>query len=205
MDDLTHFARQLADRLAAGPGGPRRSASVAEIREQLLPYRLQRRALGLESVEDYETVLLRLIAEQGGHVRTAPDTAAQRCREELAQPNPDLRLLDELGEVTVMLGSFPSAAPPPQGDNREDRPMSANQPKEEIPHYETAELSLTGPPPAVLQHPQLCPHCAKAVPVGRPVTFCPWCGDRLKPLVCSRCGTELEAAWLHCITCGAPQ
>jgi DNA-directed RNA polymerase subunit N (RpoN/RPB10) len=36
------------------------------------------------------------------------------------------------------------------------------------------------------------------------VVFCPWCGERLIPLTCTRCGTELGPEWRHCITCGLP-
>lgn len=49
-----------------------------------------------------------------------------------------------------------------------------------------------------------CPHCRHEVPTGRQVVFCPWCGTRLIPFTCSRCNTELDSAWHHCITCGAP-
>jgi predicted RNA-binding Zn-ribbon protein involved in translation (DUF1610 family) len=48
-----------------------------------------------------------------------------------------------------------------------------------------------------------CRACSKPIPSGRTVVFCPWCGERLIPFACSRCGTELDSAWRHCITCGA--
>jgi hypothetical protein len=46
--------------------------------------------------------------------------------------------------------------------------------------------------------------CAHQVPAGRKAVFCPWCGERLIPFTCPRCQTELDSAWRHCITCGAP-
>ena len=45
----------------------------------------------LESSEDYELVLLRLCAGEGGLVRTEPEEARARFAEELQSPNPDLR------------------------------------------------------------------------------------------------------------------
>ena len=48
-----------------------------------------------------------------------------------------------------------------------------------------------------------CRRCAKPLPAGRTVVFCPWCGERLVPFQCPRCATELDSAWRHCITCGA--
>jgi len=64
MDELTRFARVLMERLAARPEGVARPISVAEVRKTVLPYRAQRKALGLDSVEDYDIVLLRLVAEE---------------------------------------------------------------------------------------------------------------------------------------------
>src|SRR5258706_14576045 len=76
MDELTRFARILMERLATRPEGVARPVSVAEVRKNVLPYRAQRKALGLDSVEDYETVLLRLVAEERGYVKTLPAAAA---------------------------------------------------------------------------------------------------------------------------------
>jgi len=177
MDELTRFARHLAGRLGD------RSASVAEIRSTLVPYQTERRALEFASIEDYETVLLRLIAEEQGHLRTSPPAAAERCREELAQPNPDLGVLDHLGDAIVQLGS-PAGAPPAP----EPAPLS--------------HPAAPAPSAASRPKPPGCPHCGRGLPAARAATFCPWCGERVIPLSCSRCGTELEPGWRHCITCG---
>jgi len=109
MDELTRFARRLVERLGARPDGVLRPVSLEELREKILPYRAHRRALGLESVEDYETVILRLTAEERGYVKTVPPDAATRCREELAQPNPDLGILDELAASTIQITSMAAA------------------------------------------------------------------------------------------------
>src|ERR1041385_5843862 len=103
MDELTRFARLLMDRLAARPEGIARPVSVAEVRKTVLPYRAQRKALGLDSVEDYDTVLLRLIAEERGYVRTMPATSAALAREELGQSNPDLGVLDSIPDSTIQV------------------------------------------------------------------------------------------------------
>src|ERR1041385_1886632 len=109
MDQLTQFARRLAERLGGGTGDVHRPVSVTELRSTILPYRTHRRALELDSVEDYETMLLRLAAEESGFVKTLPAAAAERCRKELAQPNPDLAVLDEIGEATVQITSLAAA------------------------------------------------------------------------------------------------
>ena len=124
MDELTRFARHLVERLAARPEGVNRPVSVADIRKTVLPYRAQRRALGLASVEDYETVLLRLVSEERGYVRTAPGAAAQRSREELGLSNPDLGVLDEIAEATIQVtslaaGQIMADEPPPSAGTRD--------------------------------------------------------------------------------------
>jgi hypothetical protein len=47
-----------------------------------------------------------------------------------------------------------------------------------------------------------CAFCGHALPGGRRVRFCPFCGadQRLRP--CPRCDAVLEQAWRYCISCG---
>ncbi len=73
MDDLERFFRQIVRNLAAtDPARLRRPLPLIEIRESIVPYRANRRALQLESSEDYELVLMRLCAGEGGFARTEP-------------------------------------------------------------------------------------------------------------------------------------
>ena len=109
MDELTRFARRLVEQLTASREGVHRAVPIGQIREKILPYRTHRRALMLESVEDYETVLLRLVAGERGFVRTLPPAAAKRCQDELAGANPDLSVLDELADSTIQITSLAAA------------------------------------------------------------------------------------------------
>jgi predicted RNA-binding Zn-ribbon protein involved in translation (DUF1610 family) len=195
MDELTRFARVLVERLGARPGGTPGPVSVRTIRTEILPYRTERRNLGLSSVEDYETVLLRLVAEERGFVRTTPPEAAQRCRDGLAHPNPDLGILEAIAEATIQFTSL-AAAPI----------LSAEPEPESEPEPAPAPATSVEPTVRPTAHPAnpACPHCRGDLPAGRTVVFCPWCGERLIPLRCESCGSELESGWKHCITCGAP-
>lgn len=47
-----------------------------------------------------------------------------------------------------------------------------------------------------------CRYCSGALPPGRPVTYCPHCGQNLTVRRCPACATELDLAWKFCITCG---
>ena len=57
---------------ATDPGKLRSPLQLGEVRDTILPYRTHRRALQLESSEDYELVLIRLCAGQGGYAQTKP-------------------------------------------------------------------------------------------------------------------------------------
>jgi predicted RNA-binding Zn-ribbon protein involved in translation (DUF1610 family) len=104
--NLERLVRRLVGSLEArDPGGIHRPISVAELRRELVPYRSHRTALGLSNSEDYELMILRLVAEEGGWVRTFPPEAALRARREVSEPNPDLELTESLGEVTVQIGA----------------------------------------------------------------------------------------------------
>ena len=48
--------------------------------------------------------------------------------------------------------------------------------------------------------PEPCPKCGAMTPHA--VTFCPRCGNVLKP-TCVQCHRALEREWTHCPTCGA--
>jgi hypothetical protein len=56
------------------------------------------------------------------------------------------------------------------------------------------------PGPTVIGGP--CRYCGRALPEGRPVTFCPHCGQNVTVQQCPACSTELEIGWHFCITCG---
>ena len=200
MDELTRFARRLVEQLTASKEGVNRAVPIGQIREKILPYRTHRRALMLESVEDYETVLLRLVAGERGFVRALPAAAAKRCQDELRKvatkiPAPAQIVADD-GDVTLSEATVLSAA-------KEKGSVSAEAPAP------SAAARPQGDKPAAVRpqgdHGQgECRHCHHVMPAGRTVVFCPWCGGRLIPFTCARCQTELDSEWRHCITCGAP-
>ena len=79
MTDLERFFRRLVVTLAAtDPARLHQPLRLEAIHESIIPYRSHRRALGLESSEDYELVLLRLCAGEGGLARTEPEEVRAR-------------------------------------------------------------------------------------------------------------------------------
>ena len=79
MNDLERFVKRLVERLEArDPTGLYRPVNIGDLRTSIMPYRLNRSALELSSHEDYELLVLRLVAEEGGLSKTNPPEAAAR-------------------------------------------------------------------------------------------------------------------------------
>ena len=49
----------------------------------------------------------------------------------------------------------------------------------------------------------MCLYCGGSLPAGRPVNFCPHCGQSQTQLLCPECRSEVEPGWRHCVNCGA--
>ncbi|HUQ14602.1 MAG TPA: zinc ribbon domain-containing protein [Gemmatimonadales bacterium] len=104
MTDVERFFRRLVSNLAAtDPARLRRPVPLDEISREILPYRANRRALQLDTSEDYELVLLRLCAGEGGMVRIEPDEARARFAQEIRSANPDLDVLHAFENVQLTL------------------------------------------------------------------------------------------------------
>ncbi|NUO65197.1 MAG: hypothetical protein HOQ34_16615 [Gemmatimonadaceae bacterium] len=89
MDELDRLYRLLVETIRSQqPELLTRPFEVADIYQALLPYRLHRRALGLETNSDYEMTLLRLLSGERGYV-IGDEQMQEALRRELTTPNPD--------------------------------------------------------------------------------------------------------------------
>ena len=199
MTDLDRLFRQLISNLSAmDPSRLREPLALREIRDTIVPYRANRRALQLESSEDYELALMNLCAGKGGYARTDPESIRAAFAEEIESPNPDLTLLQQHEHVTLALdpaavARIVSPPDPHQGfvppEPMEVRPEPPPKPKPSVQD-------------ASRQSPQQCARCRGALPEGRSANFCPHCGFDLRRGYCPQCNTELEPEWRHCVSCG---
>jgi hypothetical protein len=90
MDELDRMYRRLVQNVRAGfPDLLGRPFEVAELYTTLVPYRHNRRELELETNQDYEHALLRLLSGERGYLLGDPQMQAD-LRAELDSPNPDL-------------------------------------------------------------------------------------------------------------------
>ena len=227
MTDLERFFRRLVDNLIAiDPARLHRPVGLTEIAQSIVPYRTNRRALELESNEDYDMVLLRLCAGEGGFIRTEPPELQEAFAAQVASPNPDLAILRDLGSTPLVLateqlayalGPEPDAAfAPPEEDDilsavdtdrssiELDSVRWTRATIEPVTPYELDEDSPESTGQPVEERSGRCSYCGVALPGGRPVNFCPQCGESQSFIRCPGCQAEVELGWKHCVNCGAP-
>jgi Double zinc ribbon len=214
VSDLERFFRQLVNNLAStDPARLRRPLPLTDVYQSIMPYRANRRALGLDTSEDYELALLRLAAGEGGFARTEPEAARASFAREVRSTHPDLEVLHRFENVLLTLGSASlerALGPAPELTNQAGPSSSDDLPLLDLPQMDAAETGFdaepTEPeptPPAASSTSARCIHCGGALPRGRVVNFCPHCGQSQALTHCPECQSELEAGWRHCVNCGA--
>jgi hypothetical protein len=238
MDDVERMYRHLVRTIrSSSPQLLTQPFQVADLYATILPYRLHRRDLGLETNQDYEMAMLELLSGARGYLVVEP-----RMRDvlgaSLKSPNPDPQLIREFASSRVSLAPEtlreidPDALPPaaasaiaataPTGvptANTETAAFraaatgaaaagtapSSPAPARSSPTSPSAPSTATrrpSKPITIASAGQTCPHCKGELPAGRPINFCPHCGQDLTVQHCPACGSELEHGWKFCVTCG---
>jgi len=257
MDNVDRMFRHLVRTVRSRyPQYLTQPFDVGELHQTILPYRLNRRELALESNDDYEITLSELLSGARGYL-IVDDQMREALQAELASVNPDptafkqfatarvaispaaLRSLSvgpaeepaSTGNVNVSTNpntnakantdaapqSASRAAAPagvPAAPPRAAAPVSASAPPSPVrpstppqATQATPRTSSAGAPrvgaqtitPAAGEH---CRSCDELLPAGRPITFCPHCGQNLTTMNCQGCGSELELDWKFCPACG---
>jgi hypothetical protein len=236
MDDVERMYRHLVKTIrTSSPHLLTQPFQVADLYATILPYRLHRRDLGLETNQDYEMAMLELLSGGRGYL-VVEDRMRDVLGTSLKSPNPDPQLIREFASSRVSLA--PDAvrkvdpdALPASAATAPTAPVGIPITEPEIrPPRRGAAASVSGPaapaaappppraggttaspPPANTRRPARpiylaqdgeCPHCRGALPGGRPIVFCPHCGQDLTVQHCPACGSELEHDWKFCVTCG---
>jgi len=119
-DELERLFHALVRRVRdVRPENLTRPFEVADILRTFVPYRATRAEVGVETAEDYEVLVLRLLSGERGFVFT-DDAMQDDLRRELESGNPDLRALHAYGTAKLTLAqhhmrqvleSSPPAAP----------------------------------------------------------------------------------------------
>jgi hypothetical protein len=100
--------------------------TVAEIYQELVPYRIVRGEAGFAMNADYEHALLRLLSGEGDWARLEPPSAREVIERELRSPNPNVTIYREYAACDVWiktpragLQAAGSGGPPAQPDDAE--------------------------------------------------------------------------------------
>lgn len=218
---LARFHDALVDELRrTRPGRLGEPFTVADIYQQLVPYSTHRDRLGIEMNADYEDVLLRLLAGEGGFLELESEHARERLAKESRSANPDTGLFREFAAVDVHLNEARAPEPPPS--EPESIPVDELAPTTE--RVERVEASVDeseegetgdvgeGAPASASGHgggavPRGSPAAkgASGAPdSGEPPEACPWCREELPArenlTYCPFCGTDVRLQ--PCVECG---
>jgi hypothetical protein len=203
--------------------------TVAEIYQELAPYRSVRSALGLDMNADYEHTLLRLLSGEGRLARVEPAAAREQMERELESPNPNVALyrkfagcdvwllpstsptpswvMDHLAE-TDAVGEHPELAPQPIAG--ETNVAEDTEPLVEAPAVEAEQVPQPEPPPNMkIEHQEK--HTAASPPRARAAVaveagHCAFCDSGLpagrQVRFCPFCGADQSQR--PCAVCGEP-
>ena len=135
-DVLERFLEALVQRITATrPEYLTAPFTVAEIYQDLVPYRSHRNLIGVEMNGDYEDALLRMLSGEGDYLVLDSEVARREMQAELASPNPNTALFHEFAAVDVRL--HPSRVPMGAGTGPEVRAEASKADTNE------AEVALT--------------------------------------------------------------
>ncbi len=232
MDDVERMYRQLVRIIrATSPQLLTQPFPVGDLYSTILPYRLHRRELGLETNQDYELAMLELLSGGRGYL-LVEDRMRQVLGDSLKSPNPDPALIREFADARVALapdalrqldgdGRAAATAPTAGADAATIATAPTGTPIKEAASAatrKTAGQTTTAPTAQVAGATRdtgaatagrstgttaSAPTTATRRPARPiPINFCPHCGQDLTMRHCPACGSELEHEWKFCVTCG---
>jgi hypothetical protein len=207
MDDLDRLFQRLVHNIRNGHAEYLSVPfTVQELYDTLVPYRHYRRDLGIETNQDYEAAITRLLAGEKGFVRADP-AMQNRLKTELESTHADTGLFREYADARISL--VPDAVqrlgisiPAQNAGGYIARTPAANGNGGRSGEGTESTTSFTVPPVTAMEVPDGCRFCGGTLPDGRQVTYCPHCGQNLAAKHCAGCGVELDPVWKYCVNCG---
>jgi hypothetical protein len=198
MDTLdrmfTVLVRNLRAKQPAALTGP---ISVADLHQQILPYRHYRRELGIETNQEYELALMELLSGARGYL-DVDERLRDGLGKELASISPEPARVRDYADAQVSINpqALAKIPEPTSPSNAGDGGGLDVRAKEDGRTY--------APPPGMVRAAtgSTCRYCGGDLPTTRALNFCPHCGQNLQVLNCPACGAEVEAGWKFCVVCG---
>ncbi|HEX5635089.1 MAG TPA: zinc ribbon domain-containing protein [Gemmatimonadales bacterium] len=151
MSDVERlFRHMVTSLLESDPAQLQRPIPLHELMVRVLPYRVIRRTLGVDSSEDYELLILRLAGGEGGFATVEPEPVHVRFAEEAVSVNPNLAVLQEFKDATLIVAQD-AMAWVLAGHSKEQMYAPSEEPREAIDELtleaETAAAPAPAPPP----------------------------------------------------------
>lgn len=166
--------------------------TVGELHQQILPYRHFRRELGLETNQEYELILMELLTGARGYLDVDERLRDGLGRELMASSPEPSRVRDFAdAHVTINASALAQLSPGQAATAPTARTSASAAPR---PRVSDGSTTPTGAP--------VCRYCGGELPMGRPLRYCPNCGQNLQVKNCPACGAEVEAGWKFCVACG---
>ena len=225
MDALDRMFRRLVQIIRNDyPEYLGRPFELGELYQNIIPYRLHRRELALETNQDYEMTLLELLSGARGYV-IGDDAMQDVLRRELVSPNPDaavfrnyagehislapeaVRRLDQGGSAVsdaarVSAASAVAAVPAARSSAGVASPIAPPRPAAPPPSPpRTSAFSPVAPPPPLPPAPVGMPRSISSNAAGGSCRYCAGSLPEGKRITfCPHCGQNLTIQ--HCPACG---
>jgi hypothetical protein len=225
-DELDRLFRRLIWNLAdLDPSRVHGPVEVSELCERLVPYRTHRTQLAIDTHEDYEMTVLRLLAGERGYAFVEPEEAREAMEHELAEVNPDpaffhhfptAKVTFDAGHVRAALGMAApgqAAAEPPDAGFRGELEAGAEAGTSWFPEGSAGEPETGGEQvapageeeanlPFALEEEATGPEAVSPRFGSAP---CAFCGGELPVgravIFCPHCGQNVGV--VHCPACGS--
>ncbi|MGQ0538720.1 MAG: zinc ribbon domain-containing protein [Gemmatimonadaceae bacterium] len=219
MDDLDRlFRRAVHNVRAAYPELLTQPFEISQLYQQVVPYRLNRRELGVETVEDYEVALMRLISGERGYL-TGDAEMQVSLREELESSNPDTSAYRAYATSRIAIAAdavraadkqpvhrVAAASPAPASAAAGSAAMAARATQPVQAEESAAPADRASPSPPSRQSPAQSTSAKAAGEAGEPVPRASLGGAAVAPQgeVCRYCSGELPAgrSVTFCPYCG---
>lgn len=227
MDDLDRLHRRLVHNVrATRPEYLTIPFSVRDLYEQIVPYRHNRRELAIETNDDYETAVARLLSGERGYVNADP-VMQEALRREIASPTGDPGIFKDYADAMITLTSASESALTPAAGSIApgirtpqavtEQPSTRNEmtpgqsavaafdamsPATAAPEVPTTPVPTLLESLSSIEVPTGCRFCGGTLPEGRETNYCPHCGENLRTRRCPACGAEMDTSWKFCVTCG---
>jgi hypothetical protein len=229
MDDVERMYRHLVRTIrSTSPQLLTQPFQVADLYATILPYRLHRRDLGLETNQDYEMAMLELLSGGRGYL-VVDDRMREVLGGTLKSPNPDPQLIREFASSRVSLAPDavrtidPEALPEPVSTSAPTAPAGVPAAEPETAPFRVAASAAPTAARATASAPAPAPGAPRpsgtsaSAPAGvsrrpsKPITIsstgetCPHCKGELPAgrqiNFCPHCGQDLTVQ--HCPACGS--